>query len=223
MNRVNLELEFMSNGTIPPSHGEGCVYKLVDSKAKQFQIWECHKESDGQYDENGQGYLHNYEPYYVLGYFPSRENVTKLANDLEQEYEEFDYDEFLMNIASPTEVHSLPIFIEQASALLPFQDWWVEDGRVYARDEKSQIVRELVRIEVWNKGEFEFKFFTLIRSGDTHWNFAKLANVVYGQDSKMPLKVREEWNTILVRWSETLEVKVEDVYVHDIRRYEHGQ
>lgn len=220
MSKKMLNLAYKDNGTIPSSHGEGVVYKFTSEDKKDCQLWQCYKYPDGQWNDEGEAYTQHYERYYVLSYFPTYQTQEKFATDHMNE-EWFDYDEFLMNLAHKgDEVSVVPIFAEAAAYKLPYQQFYLEKGHVYAYDQEHDITRELVRIEVKDKEshELKFGFFTLSRS--ERWTLPMVGNLLESQDSKMPLKWRNYWIPLIRENWEYLEVECKDVFVLDMEDYD---
>lgn len=222
--RINLALHFMNSGTIPPSHGEGVVYRLTCENNVSRQVWLCHKEADGQYDDEGRGYLQKYPPYYILTYFPTSEVQEKVFEKYMNE-DWFDYDEALINkvhqgSGTPDYVGSLPICLEPACVRLPYLDWYIEKGHIYAEGEG--ITRELVEIVCeYNDESGVYHYFHLyVLSRSEPWNWSQVANLISSQDSKLPLDWRNNWLEALRRYQKTIKITVNEVYVLDGRDVE---
>ena len=216
MSKKMLSLAYMNNGTIPPSYGEGVVYKFKSENNKECQLWQCKKESDGQWNDDGEAYLHEYERYYVLSYFPTYKTQQNYADEHMNE-DWFDYDEFLINMArNGDKISAVPIFIESAAYKLPYQQFYLEKGHIYAYDQESGITRELVRIEVKDKStkDLMFAFFTLSRS--ENWTVPMVANLLDSQDCKMPMKWRENWVPSMRDNFPNIMVECQDVFVLDM-------
>lgn len=225
MDKIKLELRFVNDSTYPPSHGEGCVYKFV-TPDKKAQVWLLQKEPDGQWDDEGKSYLHRYEPIHALAYFPSTEVMVQTYNGLENE-EWFDYDEAVINTPHPGNnpddyVGVLPLFMEQSTYMLPKLDYYLENGHIYAEDSETGIVRELVEVAVDYEDEVKdyhhFHFYVLSRS--ENWNWAQVANLIGSQDSKMPYEWKKNWSEAMLRYQNSMEITVRDVFVLDGRAYE---
>lgn len=193
----------MDDGTIPPTKGEGVVYKFRSGNTDQreYYLWEV------------EGY--NNEAFYTFSEYPMSDVMDDIKNIYagEEWFEPDDMDEILEN---GYDVNRVSIFVEN-NYKLPYQEVYLENGRVFAHDEESDKDRELVRIRIAARGmdgiDEEASFYIFTRNAV--WNKPMIMNLLAGMDSKVPHNFRMKCDKI---WQNIMETddyafEVEDVYV----------
>lgn len=203
--KKELFLKYTDDGVA--NSGDYSFYLATDDNTAF--LWELKKDglSVKGKDEN--------KSYYMLTLFPNHEVQKKAlkSNNNKGLHNIKDLDNGIAKVSMQKDVVSRVVIMYDNGYILPRQTFYVDNNRIYAEDDFTGIVRELVKVTATNKETgMSMSVFLLSRGQDM--NIAMFSNLVRLADNKIPPDARARGNEFF-RYQDLSKftVKNEDVIV----------